>query len=108
MEQHENSPTATREPPPGEEEASQATPVDVVATRRGGHSVSLQTSEHGGAAAPQGSDAELRKQLRESQIALKATINEPLELPLYTPLRTPWRQSNEGTNCCSRRKTSLL
>jgi len=60
------------EPPPGEEEeASQATPVDVVTTGRGGHTLSPQTSERGGAAEPQGSDTELRKQLRESQAEVR-------------------------------------
>ncbi len=60
------------EPPPGEEEeASQVTPVDVVATGLGGLTVSPQTSERGGAEEPQGSDAELRKQLRESQAEVR-------------------------------------
>jgi cell division septum initiation protein DivIVA len=60
------------EPPPGEDqEASQATPVDVVPTGSGGHTLSPQTSERGGAAELQGSDAELRKQLRESQAEVR-------------------------------------
>jgi hypothetical protein len=79
--------------------------VDVVATGRGGHSVSLQTSERGGAAAPQGSDAELRKQLRESQNALKATHDDTIAASyvMNEMLDAEQQQMASGANLLNKR-----